>query len=67
MERVAFSTSHEESASYWFWLSNLRLLQWFIDDGGNVDEVVAKVNRLRKKDASLGGGFFLSEFNSILD
>jgi hypothetical protein len=66
MGRVVSSTSFDGASSYWFWLSNLRLLQWYIDDGGNATEVVAKVNRLRKKDASLGGELFLSEFNSVL-
>ncbi len=67
MRRVAMSTSSKNASSYWYWLSNLRLLQWFIDEGGSASEVVAKVNRLRKKDASLGGAVFISQFNSFVD
>ncbi len=67
MKRVVVSTSPKGASSYWHWLSNLRLLQWFVDDGGNVDEAIAKINRLRKKDTSLGGAYFISQFNSVVD
>ncbi len=63
MNQVMQSTSLDGESSYWFWLSNARLIQWFIDDGGDKDEAQAKVNRLRKKDATLGGVQFMSQFN----
>ena len=65
MQLVVNSTSPDDSSSYWYWMSNVRLLQWFLEDGGNKVEANAKVNRLRKKDASLGGAMFISQFNSI--
>jgi hypothetical protein len=67
MKQVANSTSPNDSSSYWFWLSNLRLLQWFVEDGGDMNEVTAKINRLRKRDSSLGGAQFIVHFNSIRD
>ena len=42
------------------------VLQWYVADGGNTAEVTAKINRLRKKDASLGGAQFMSQFNALL-
>ncbi len=65
MQRVANSTSPAAASSYWFWLSNLRLLQWYVEDGGDKATAIGKVNRLRKKDGSLGGIQFISKFNSI--
>ena len=67
MRRVVQSTSPNESSAYWYWLSNVRLLQWFINDGGNPTIATAKINRLRKKDASLGGAQFMSQFNTLAD
>lgn len=67
MQRVVQSTSHLDASSYWYWLSNVRLLQWFIDEGGDPTVATAKVNRLRKKDASLGGAEFMSQFNTLAD
>lgn len=66
MNRVMQSTSPEGESSYWFWFSNTRLIQWFIEDGGDKDEAQAKVNRLRKKDATLGGVQFMSQFNLMI-
>jgi hypothetical protein len=67
MQRVVQSTSHLDASSYWYWLSNVRLLQWFIEEGGDPTVATAKVNRLRKKDASLGGAEFMSQFNTLAD
>ena len=67
MRLVSHSTSPDDSSAYWYWLSNVRLLQWFIDDGGNPTIATAKINRLRKKDASLGGAQFMSQFNTLAD
>jgi hypothetical protein len=65
MRRVVNSTSPSDASAYWYWVSNLRLLQWFIEDGGDQTQVIAKVNRLRQKDASLGGAQFMSQFNLL--
>ena len=65
MRRVMNSTSPGDASAYWYWVSNLRLLQWFIEDGGDQTQVIAKVNRLRQKDASLGGAQFMSQFNLL--
>ena len=43
------------------------LLQWFIEEGGNPTIATAKINRLRKKDASLGGAQFMSQLDSLVD
>lgn len=67
MQRVLHSTSPEDATSYWYWLSNVRLLQWFIEEGGDKTVATAKINRLRKKDASLGGAQFMSQFNEVVD
>lgn len=67
MRHVSHSTSPNDTSAYWYWLSNVRLLQWFIDDGGNPTIAIAKINRLRKKDASLGGAQFMSQFNTLTD
>jgi len=66
MRDVVQSTSPEDSSAYWYWLANLQMLQWHIADGGDRNEVIAKINRLRKKDASLGGAQFISQFNKLL-
>ena len=66
MRRVLNSTSPNDVSSYWFWISNVRVLQWFVEDGGNAAEVIAMVNRLRKKDASLGGAQFMPQFNALV-
>ena len=42
------------------------LLQWFIEDGDDTAGVIAKVYRLRKKDAALGGVQFMSQFNILI-
>ena len=55
-----------DASAYWYWLANVRVLQWYVADGGNTAEVTAKINRLRKKDASLGGAQFMSQFNTLL-
>lgn len=65
MHRVLQSTSPDDASSYWYWLSNVRLLQWFIEEGGDKIIATAKINRLRKKDASLGGAQFMSQFNDV--
>ncbi len=65
MKKIAHDASLDDSSSYWYWLSNVRIIQWFIEDGGNIVEAQAKVNRLRKKDATLGGAQFMSVFNSL--
>jgi tetratricopeptide (TPR) repeat protein len=67
MQRVARSTSPDDASSYWYWLSNVRLLQWFIEEGGDKTVAIAKINRLRKKDASLGGAQFMSQLNTLAD
>ncbi len=67
MQRVVHSTSPDDASSYWYWLSNVRLLQWFIAEGGDKSVATAKINRLRKKDASLGGAQFMSQFNEVAD
>ena len=67
MKMVSKSTSVHDDASYWFWLSNVRLIQWYVEDGGNRSEAIAKINRLRKKDASLGGAIFNTQLTRIYD
>ena len=67
MQRVLHSTSPDGATSYWYWLSNVRLLQWFIQEGGDKTVATAKINRLRKKDASLGGAQFMTQFNDVAD
>ena len=66
MSIVIQSTSPVDTSSYWYWLANVRILQWYAEDGGEPVEIAAKINRLRKKDASLGGAQFISEFNALL-
>ena len=66
MSIVIQSTSPGDTSSYWYWLANVRILQWYAEDGGDQVEIAAKINRLRKKDASLGGAQFISEFNALL-
>jgi tetratricopeptide (TPR) repeat protein len=65
MRSVAASTSHDDRSAYWFWLSNVRLLQWYLEDGGDQIVATAKVNRLRREDDSLGGAMFQSQFNAL--
>ena len=65
MQRVLQSTSPDDASAYWYWLSNVRLLQWFIEEGGDKIIATSKINRLRKKDASLGGAQFMSQFNDV--
>ncbi len=66
MRQVIYSTRPEGESAYWYWLAQLRILEWFREDGGAQSEVIAKINRLRKKDPSLGGAHFLSQFNLLL-
>jgi hypothetical protein len=65
MQLVVISTSPDDDSSYWYWLSNVRLLEWFVEGGGSRAEAIAKINRLRKKDASLGGAQFMVQFNTL--
>lgn len=67
MQRVIKSATHDDASSYWYWLANIRVLQWYVESGGNKTDAIAMVNRLRKKDASLGGAPFMAQFNNILD
>jgi hypothetical protein len=65
MQRVIFSSSHSDSTGYWYWLSNVRLLQWHIEDGGQWTEAIAKINRLRRMDENLGGSQFAAQINAL--
>lgn len=65
MQRVILSTSHSDSTGYWYWLSNVRLLQWHIEDGGQWTEAIAKINRLRHMDENLGGTQFAAQINAL--
>ena len=65
MQRVIFSTSHSDSTGYWYWLSNVRLLQWHIEDGGQWTEAIANINRLRRMDKNLGGTQFAAQINAL--
>jgi hypothetical protein len=65
MQRVVNSTSPSDESAYWYWLSNVRLLEWYIEGGGSRVDAIAKVNRLRNKDASLGGAQFMVQFNAL--
>jgi tetratricopeptide (TPR) repeat protein len=65
MQRVILSTSHSDSTGYWYWLSNVRLLQWHIEDGGQWTEAIAKINRLRHMDEKLGGTQFAVQINAL--
>jgi tetratricopeptide (TPR) repeat protein len=65
MQRVIFNSSHSDSTGYWYWLSNVRLLQWHIEDGGQWTEAIAKINRLRRMDENLGGSQFAAQINAL--
>ena len=67
MKRVVLSTSQETQKTYWYWLANLRLIEWHLEDGGSKVDAIAKVNRLRKMDASLGGTHFQNLFNELCE
>lgn len=67
MRRIVHSTSPDDASSFWYWLANVKLIQWYIEDGGDQTQVIAKINRLRKKDASLGGVQFMAQFNTMID
>ncbi len=67
MKRVLRSTSCDDDHPYWFWLANLRLLEWHLEEGGSKVDAIAKVNRLRKMDASLGGTHFQQSFNTLCE
>ena len=49
----------------WYWLSNVRLLQWHIEDGGQWTEAIAKINRLRRMDENLIGTQFSIQINAL--
>jgi tetratricopeptide (TPR) repeat protein len=65
MQRVILSTSHSDSSGYWYWLSNVRLLQWHVEDGGQWTEAIAKINRLRRMDETLGGTQFAAQIHAL--
>ena len=65
MKRVLRATSQDANKSYWYWLANLRLVEWHLQDGGDKVDAIAKINRLRKMDASLGGTHFQHLFNEL--
>ena len=65
MKRVLRATSQDAKKSYWYWLANLRLVEWHLQDGGDKVDAIAKINRLRKMDASLGGTHFQHLFNEL--
>ncbi|MEE2819356.1 MAG: hypothetical protein VX615_01955 [Planctomycetota bacterium] len=67
MKRVLHATSEEEQKPYWYWLANLRLIEWHLQEGGSKVDAIAKVNRLQKMDASLGGTHFQHLFNKLCD
>ena len=67
MKRVLHATSKEEQKPYWYWLANLRLIEWHLQEGGSKVDAIAKVNRLRKMDASLGGTHFKHLFNTLCE
>ncbi len=65
MQQVVLSTSHKDATAYWYWLSNVRLLQWHIEDGGQWTEAIAKINRLRRMDETFGGTQFAAQINAL--
>lgn len=67
MRRVVANTSPHDQTRYWYWLANVRLLQWHIEDEGQWTETSAKINRLRRVDKNLGGIQFASQFNAMSD
>ncbi len=67
MKRVVLATTDELQKSYWFWLANLRLIEWHLQDGGSKVDAIAKINRLRKMEASLGGIHFQHLFNELCE
>ncbi len=67
MKRILRVTAAQSQKSYWYWLANLRLIEWHLQDGGGKVDAIAKVNRLRKMDASLGGTHFQHLFNELCE
>ena len=67
MKRILRVTAAQPQKSYWYWLANLRLIEWHLQDGGDKVGAIAKVNRLRKMDASLGGTHFQHLFNELCE
>jgi len=67
MRLVVANTSSHGQTAYWYWLSNVRLLQWHLEDDGQWIEAIAKINRLRLEDETLGGVQFAVQFNALGD
>lgn len=65
MQRVVANTFPQDQTRYWYWLSNVRLLQWHLEDEGQWTEAIAKINRLRRVDKNLGGTQFAAQLNAL--
>lgn len=66
MAQVARDADPVGDSAYWFWLANLRLVQWHLEDGGDAPAATARVNRLRLLDDELGGPVFADRFVALL-